>query len=78
MKDLYYVNIVIRNKFGELVDTQLAFRTLDEMRQMDMSNLVDKAEERGREDGMLLEEVVDSEDDIEFNKEDKYDKGGEN
>ena len=70
MKELYYVNIQIYNKHGELVNKRFAFETLDEMRNLDFNKVVDEAETYGQEEGMLLEELFDSEEKVEFNKED--------
>lgn len=73
MKDLYYAHILINNKHGELVDTRLAFETINEMHNKlpeRVAKLVHEAEDYGTENSMLLEDLVDSEDEVEFNKED--------
>lgn len=58
----YKINILIHNTHGELLDKQLGFNSLDEMRNIDINALINEAEEYGRENMMLIEELVDKED----------------
>lgn len=67
---MYTINILIHNQHGELLDKAMSFNTLDEMRNLDVNNLVNEAESFGKENGILLEELFDSKDEAEFNKED--------
>ena len=60
----YKINILIHNKHGELVDKQFSFNSLDEMRNLDINKLVNEAEDFGRENGMLIEELYDSKEDV--------------
>ena len=73
MKDLYYVNVVISNKHGELLDTRVAFESINEMHNKlpeRVAKMVHEAEDYGNENLMLLEDLVDGEEEAEFNKED--------
>lgn len=70
MKKLYYLDITIHNHIGELVDTRFAFTSLDEARNIDVDKLVNQAEDYAKENNMLLEELFESKEDAEFNKED--------
>ena len=70
IKNLYFVDITIHNHIGELVDTRFAFTSLDEARNIDVDKLVNQAEDYAKENNMLLEELFDSEEEAEFNKED--------
>lgn len=54
---MYRVNIVIANDYGELVDTQRKFDTLDEVRFVDINKLVNEAEDYARETNILEEEL---------------------
>lgn len=56
-KEIYNINIQIYNKHGELVDKLYQFKTLDEARNLNWDNVVDQAEDYGRENLMLLEEL---------------------
>ena len=69
---MYKINILIHNKHGELVDRQLGFKTLDEMRNLNVNELVNDAEKYAEENNMLLEEIFDSKEEAEFNKEDTF------
>lgn len=73
MKDLYYVNVVINNKHGELVDTRLAFESINDMHNKlpeRVAKLVHEAEDYGTENSMLLEDLLEGKEEAEFNKED--------
>lgn len=77
MTKLYKVNITIFNDLGELVDTQLTFTSLDEMslaltNSDTMYKLVEQARDFATQENMLLEELYDSKEEAEFDKEDKY------
>lgn len=61
------INITIFNEHGELLDKQFNL-SLDEMRNLDMNDVVNEAEKNGEEEGMLG--TFDSKAEAEFNKED--------
>ena len=63
------INITIFNDHGELLDKQFTL-SLDEMRNIDMNELVNEAEKNGEEEGLL--NLYDSKEDAEFNKEDTF------
>ena len=74
----YTIDIVINNKFGELLTKRFAFDSLDEMRNVDINKLVDEAEDYAKENNMVVEEIYDSKEEMEFNKEDTTDEYREN
>lgn len=61
------INITIFNDHGELLDKQFAL-SLDEMRNIDMNDIVNEAEKNGEEEGLL--DLYDSKEEMEFDKED--------
>jgi len=63
------LHITIFNEHGELLDKQFTL-SLDEMRNIDMSELVNEAEKNGEEDGLL--DLYGSKEEADFNKEDVY------
>lgn len=73
MKKLYYIDILIRNDHGELADVRRAYTSLDEARNLDINDIVNLAEDWGKETGMLYEELFDSKEDFEKSKTDVYD-----
>lgn len=61
------INITIFNDYGELLDKQFTL-SLDEMRNLDMNELVNEAEKNGEEEGLL--NLYESKEEVDFNKED--------
>lgn len=70
MNKVYKINVLIFNDLGELCDKQFTFSSLDEMRNLDINKCVDEAETYAKENNMYLEELYDSKEEAEFNKED--------
>lgn len=64
------INITISNDHGELLDKEFRM-SLDEMRNLDMNDLVNEAEKNGEEEGIIG--TFDSKEEAEFNEEDTYD-----
>lgn len=61
----YKLDILIHNDHGELLDTRRVFNSMDELNAfmtdpMKMHELWNEAEENGKREGMLYEELVDS------------------
>lgn len=70
---MYKINIQITNRHGELLDKQFSFDTLDEMSNKmgdKMFLLGQEAQDYAKENLMLEEELFDSKEEAEFNKED--------
>lgn len=61
------ITITISNEHGELLDKEFRM-SLDEMRNIDMNELVNEAEKNGEEEGLLG--LYDSKEEADFNKED--------
>ncbi len=72
----YYIDITIGNDLGELLDRRLSFTSLEEMGNAmgdKMFKMVDEANDYAKENNMIVEEIFDSKEEAEFNKEDVYD-----
>ena len=72
---MYNLDININNDHGELLDIRRSFKTLDEVNAFmtdptKMHELWCEAEKNGKEDGMILEELFDSKEEMELSKED--------
>lgn len=72
---MYHLDITISNKHGELLDTRRSFASMDELNTFmtdstKMHDLWNEAEDNGKRDGILLEELHDSKEEAEFDKED--------
>jgi len=63
------ITITISNEHGELLDKQFVM-SLDEMRNIDMNELVNEAEKNGEEEGLL--NLYESKEKADFNKEDTF------
>lgn len=81
MKKLYYANITIYNDLGELNDIRVSYSSLDEMAlklEQNIFQIVDTARDYAKENNMVVEEIYDSKEEAEFNKEDTTDEYREN
>jgi hypothetical protein len=79
----YTIDIKIYNDFGELSEKRLTFPTLDDMSitftKVDIiDNVIENAREYAKDNNLLLEELYNSEEEAEFNKEDTTDEYREN
>lgn len=73
----YKLDISVSNDHGELLDTRRVFNSMDELNAFmtdptKMHELWNEADNNGRREGMLYEELVDSKEEAEFNKEDTF------
>lgn len=80
---LYNLDITISNEHGELLDVRKKFTSLDELNQFitnstEMHKLWCEAEDNGKKDGMLYEELFDNKEEMEFNKIDDTEQYQEN
>lgn len=73
--NFYNLNITISNDFGEIADERFTFNTLEQLDafltdETKMHKICSEAEDFAKENNMLIEEIFDSKEDAEFNKED--------
>ena len=54
---MYKINVIILNNHGELLDKGLKFKTLDEVRFVDINKMVDEAEDYAKENNIFEEEL---------------------
>ena len=69
MKKLYYINILIGNDLGELVDKQLVDETLQGLRtklEEHTATMFNEAENYAEENNMVVEEIFDSKEEMEL------------
>lgn len=68
---LYHLDITIHNNHGELLDTRRSFDSMDELNafmtdSLKMHNLWNEAEDNGKRDGILYEELFNSNEEADF------------
>lgn len=71
----YNVDIAISNDHGELLDARFSFNSIEEVDNFltnsdKMHSLFCEAEKKGKEEGLLYEDLYDSKEEMEFDKED--------
>lgn len=70
MNKLYHLDITISNEHGELLDKRMSFTSLEEVNafmtdSIKMHELWCEAEDNGKKDGILYEELYDSKEEYE-------------